>query len=102
MKVIKVWDRVVHYIDDPKTQDDAVKIMAARVGLTPDAYKPLLKGTKLIDVAEGKKIFKKGKGLGSLYGSSEIANDFNVKNEVYKQAQDINSYIDPSLTDAQK
>ena len=102
MKLIKVWDRVVHYIDDPKTQDDAVKIMSARVGLTPEAYKPLLKGTKLIDVAEGKKIFKKGKGLTSLYGSSDIANDFNVKNEVYKQAQDVNSYIDPSLTEAQK
>jgi len=102
MKVIKVWDRVVHYIEDPKTQDDAVKIMSARVGLSPEAYKPLLKGTKLIDVAEGKKIFKKGKGLASLYGSSEIANDFNVKNEVYKQAQDVNSYIDPSLTEAQK
>jgi len=102
VKLIKVWDRVVHYIDDPKTQDDAVKIMSARVGLTPEAYKPLLKGTKLIDVAEGKKIFKKGKGLTSLYGSSEIANDFNVKNEVYKQAQDVNSYIDPSLTEAQK
>jgi len=102
VKLIKVWDRVVHYIDDPKTQDDAVKIMAARVGLTPEAYKPLLKGTKLIDVAEGKKIFKKGKGLTSLYGSSEIANDFNVKNEVYKQAQDVNSYIDPSLTEALK
>jgi NitT/TauT family transport system substrate-binding protein len=102
MKVIKVWDRVVHYIEDPKTQDDAVKIMSARVGLSPEAYKPLLKGTKLIDVAEGKKIFKKGKGLQSLYGSSEIANDFNVKNEVYKQAQDVNSYIDPSLTEAQK
>lgn len=102
MKVIKVWDRVVHYIEDPKTQDDAVKIMSARVGLPPEAYKPLLKGTKLIDLAEGKKIFKKGKGLASLYGSSEIANDFNVKNEVYKQAQDVNSYIDPSLTEAQK
>ena len=101
-KLIKVWDRVVHYIDDPKTQDDAVKIMAARVGLTPDAYKPLLKGTKLIDVAAGKKVFKKGPGLASLYGSSIIANDFNVKNEVYKQAQDVNSYIDPSLTEAQK
>jgi NitT/TauT family transport system substrate-binding protein len=102
IKVIKVWDRVVHYIEDPKTQDDAVKIMSARVGLAPEAYKPLLKGTKLIDLAEGKKVFKKGKGLASLYGSSEIANDFNVKNEVYKQAQDINSYIDPSLTEAQK
>jgi NitT/TauT family transport system substrate-binding protein len=102
MKVIKVWDRVVHYIDDPKTQDDAVKIMSARVGLTPDAYKPLLKGTKLLDVAAGKKVFKKGPGLASLYGSSSIANDFNVKNEVYKQAQDVDSYIDPSLTNATK
>jgi NitT/TauT family transport system substrate-binding protein len=101
-KLIKVWDRVVHYIDDPKTQDDAVKIMAARVGLTPDAYKPLLKGTKLLDVAAGKKVFKKAPGLASLYGSSTIANDFNVKNEVYKQAQDVNSYIDPSLTEGQK
>jgi NitT/TauT family transport system substrate-binding protein len=102
MKLIKVWDRVVHYIDDPKTQDDAVKIMSARVGLTPEAYKPLLKGTKLLDVAAGKKVFKEGKGLNSLYGSSEIANDFNVKNAVYKESQDVKSYIDPSLTEAQK
>ena len=101
IKVIKVWDRVVHYINDPKTQDDAVKIMAARVGLTPEAYKPLLKGTKLIDVAEGKKVFKKGEGLASLYGSSKIANDFNVKNEVYKESQKIDSYIDASLINAQ-
>jgi NitT/TauT family transport system substrate-binding protein len=101
MKLIGVWDKVVHYIDDPKTQDDALKIMAARVDLTPDAYKPLLKGTHLIDVAEAKKTFKKGDGLGSLYGSSRNADQFNVANDVYKQAQNIDSYIDPSLTDAQ-
>jgi NitT/TauT family transport system substrate-binding protein len=101
MKLIGVWDRVVHYIDDPKTQDDALKIMAARVDLTPDAYKPLLKGTHLIDVAEAKKTFKKADGLASLYGSSRNADQFNVANDVYKQAQDIDSYIDPSLTDAQ-
>ena len=101
MKLIGVWDKVVHYIDDPKTQDDALKIMAARVDLTPDAYKPLLKGTHLIDVAEAKKTFKKGDGLGSLYGSSRNADQFNVANDVYKQAQDIDSYIDPSLTDGQ-
>jgi NitT/TauT family transport system substrate-binding protein len=101
MKLIGVWDKVVHYIDDPKTQDDALKIMAARVDLTPDAYKPLLKGTHLIDVAEAKKTFKKGDGLVSLYGSSRNADQFNVANDVYKQAQDIDSYIDPSLTDAQ-
>jgi NitT/TauT family transport system substrate-binding protein len=102
VKIIKVWDRVVHYINDPKTQDDAVKIMAAKSGLSPEAYKPLLKGTKLIDVAEGKKTFKKGEGLTSLYGSSKIADDFNVKNAVYKDKQDVDSYIDPSLTNAVK
>jgi NitT/TauT family transport system substrate-binding protein len=102
IKLIKVWDKVVHYINDPKTQPDALKIMSARVGLTPAAYKPLLKGTHLIDVKEGKKRFKKGEGLGSLYGSSHIADDFNVANAVYKTHQDVDSYIDPSLTDAVK
>ena len=97
---VKVWDRVVHYINDPTTQEDAVKILAARVGLDPEAYKPLLKGTHLIDLAEGKKVFVKADGLGSLYGSSATANDFNVKNEVYKESQDVDSYIDPSLTNA--
>jgi NitT/TauT family transport system substrate-binding protein len=101
IKLIKVWDKVVKYINDPATQDDAVKIMAARVGLTPAAYKPLLKGTHLIDVAEAKKVYMKADGLGSLYGSSKIADDFNVKNDVYKTAQSIDSYIDPSLTAAQ-
>jgi NitT/TauT family transport system substrate-binding protein len=101
MKLIGVWDKVVHYINDPATQDDAVKIMAARVELTPDVFKPLLQGTHLIDVAEGKKVFKKAEGLTSLYGSSKIADEFNVANDVYKKAQDINSYIDPSLTNAQ-
>jgi NitT/TauT family transport system substrate-binding protein len=102
IKLIKVWDKVVHYINDPKTQGDALKIMSARVGLTPEAYKPLLKGTHLIDVAEGKKVFKKGEGLSSLYGSSHIADDFNVANAVYKKHQDIDNYIDPSLTEAVK
>ena len=101
-KLVKTWDRVVAYINDPKTQDDAVKIMAARVGLTPAAYKPLLAGTKLLTLEEGRKIFKKADGLGSLYGSSKIADNFNVKFEVYKTAQNIDSYIDPSLTEAAK
>jgi NitT/TauT family transport system substrate-binding protein len=100
MKLIQVWDRVVKYINDPATQDDAVKILAARVGLEPEAYKPLLKGTRLLDLAEGKKVFEKADGLGSLYGSTAIANDFNVKNEVYKESQDVDSYIDPSLVNA--
>jgi NitT/TauT family transport system substrate-binding protein len=101
LKLIHVWDRVARYIDDPKTQDDAVSILAARVGLTPAQYKPLLAGTHLLDVADAKKIFVKAEGLGSLYGSSSIVDEFNVKNNVYKQPQNIDGYIYPALTLAQ-
>jgi NitT/TauT family transport system substrate-binding protein len=93
-KVIKVWDRVVNYINDPKTQPDALKIMSARVGLTPAEYLPLLKGTNLLTLSEGRKIFAKGTGFNSLYGSTKVADDFNVANAVYKTPQDIDSYID--------
>jgi NitT/TauT family transport system substrate-binding protein len=100
VKIIKVWDRVVHYINDPKTQADAVTIMSKRVGLTPAEYLPLLKGTHLLDIAAGKATFKKGDGLDSLYGSTKNADKFNVANEVYKEAQKVDNYIDPSLTAA--
>lgn len=96
-KFVQVWDRVVSYINDPKTQPDAVKIMAARVGVTPQAYLPFLKGTKLLSLAESKPVFVKAEGFKSLYGSSKIADDFNVSNAVYKDHQNIDSYIDPSF-----
>jgi len=98
MKVVKVWDRVVKYINDPRTQPDAVKIMAARVGVSPEAYLPLLKGTKLLSLDESKKIYVKGDGFKTLYGSTKIADEFNVANEVYKKPQDVNSYLDASFT----
>jgi NitT/TauT family transport system substrate-binding protein len=101
VKLIGVWDRLVGYINDPKTQDDAVQIMSARVGLTPAKYQLLLAGTHLISVAEARKILVKADGLGSLYGSTQNADDFNVTNAVYKQRQKIDGYIDPALTQAQ-
>jgi NitT/TauT family transport system substrate-binding protein len=100
-KLIKVWDHIVSYINDPKTQDDAVQIMAMRVGLSPPQYKQILVGTHLISVVEAKKVLVKGDGLGSLYGSTQIADDFNVHNAVYKQPQKVDGYIEPSLTLAQ-
>jgi len=98
IKVVKVWDRVVKYINDPKTQPDAVKIMAARVGVSPETYLPLLKGTKLLSLDEAKKIYVQGDGFKTLYGSSKIADEFNVANDVYKKAEDVNSYLDSSFT----
>jgi NitT/TauT family transport system substrate-binding protein len=101
IKLIGVWDRLVGYINDPKTQADAVQIMAARVGLTPEKYQLLVAGTHLMSIAEAKKVFVKADGLGSIYGSTHNADDFNVRNAVYKQPQKIDSYIEPALTAAQ-
>jgi NitT/TauT family transport system substrate-binding protein len=100
VKLLKVWDRAVHYINDPKTQDDAVKIMSARDGLSPAAYKAFLAGTHLLDLADGKKAMVKGPGFDSLYGSTVNADKFNVKYAVYKKAEAVDTYIDPTLTTA--
>jgi NitT/TauT family transport system substrate-binding protein len=100
VKLVKIWDRVVHYINDPKTQDDAVLIMSKRDGLTPAAYKAFLGGTHLLDLADGKKVYTKGPGLDSLYGSTENADRFNIKYAVYKDSQKAETYIDPSVTAA--
>jgi NitT/TauT family transport system substrate-binding protein len=99
-KVAKVWYRIVDYIKDPKTYDDAVQIMAARVGIEPAEYKGFIDGTKILTLDEAKGFFEKGEGYTSLYGSSKISDDFNVANKVYEEAQDIDSYIDPSITGA--
>jgi NitT/TauT family transport system substrate-binding protein len=100
IKLIKVWGHVVAYIKDPKTQPDAIKIMAARVGLTSAQYKAFLDGTYLLDLGEGNKAFAKGPGLDSIYGSTENADDFNVANGVYKAKQNVDAYIDGSLEQA--
>ena len=68
--------------------DEAAKIMSARVGLTAEEYKPLMKGTYILDLAEAKKRWAKAEGLDSVYGSSKIVDDFNVKNKVYKEADE--------------
>jgi len=99
-KLVAVWDKTVNYIDDPKTQPDAVKIMAARSGVAPEVYVKYLKGTKLLTLAEGKKVMVDKPGFDSLYGSSRYADAFNVKFNVYKEAQDVKTYIDPSITNA--
>jgi NitT/TauT family transport system substrate-binding protein len=98
-KVVDVWYRAVDYIKDPATFDDAVKIMASRVGLPPKDYKKFIAGTNILTKAEAKKFFAKGDGFTSVYGSSKISDDFNVANKVYDTPQDIDAYLDASLMD---
>ncbi len=85
------------YIEDPATQADAVKIMAARSGSTPAEYLPLLKGTKLLTLEDNKKVYVKAAGYQSIYGSTETANNFNWYNKAYGLSQNVNSYIDSSF-----
>jgi len=98
-KVVKTWFRVTDFIADPKNLDEAAKIMSARVGLTPEQYKPLMKGTHLLNLAENIKHYKKAPGFESIFGSSTIVDDFNVKNTVYKVPQKVDDYFDPSFVE---
>jgi NitT/TauT family transport system substrate-binding protein len=96
-KVAKVWYRIADYVRDPATQPDAVKIMAAKVGVTAEQYAAAMPGTYFLSLAEAKQRFVKGAGLDSLYGSSKTADEFNVANSVYKQTQPIEDYIDAEI-----
>lgn len=99
VKIVALWDKVLAYINDPKTKDDALKIMAARTGSTPADYAAFIGGTHFLSLADSAKIIaSKSKGFDSLTGSSTVANEFNVKNGVYKQAQNVTSYFDAKLT----
>jgi len=99
VKFVGVWDKVVKYLNDPKTRDDGIKIIAARAGVDPKEYAVFMPGTQLLTLAEGGKVLSaKSEGFDSLVGSSKIANEFNVTNAVYKDSQDVTTYIDASLT----
>ena len=98
VKFVKVWDKIVAYLADPKTKADGIKIMAARAGVDPKDYADFMSGTQLLTLKQGAaKLAAKTAGFDSVAGSAKIADDFNVKNAVYKEAQDVSSYIDASL-----
>jgi NitT/TauT family transport system substrate-binding protein len=98
VKFVKVWDRIVSYLADPATREDGIKIMAARAGVSAEDYSAFMAGTKLLPLSAGAKLLAaKTSGFGSVAGSSKIADEFNVKNGVYKESQDISASIDASL-----
>jgi NitT/TauT family transport system substrate-binding protein len=92
-KVVKVWYRISDFVRDPKTQAEAVAIMAAKVGVAPEEYAAHIPGTHFLSLEEAKKVFQKKDGLESIYGSTKNADDFNVANKVYKEAQPVDDYV---------
>lgn len=100
MKVVKVWYKIVAYLKDDANFDEALKILASRVSVKPEEYESFYRGTYILSLDEALSRWKKADGLGSIYGSSKIVDDFNVKNEVYQESLDTNKYLEPGLTGA--
>lgn len=97
-KVVKVWYRIVDYLKNEDNLDEALKILAGRVDVTPEEYEPFFQGTYILSLEEALGKWKEAEGLGSVYGSTAIVDQFNVKYEVYDKPLEIKAYLDPSLT----
>lgn len=99
-KVVSVWYKIAEFIRDEENLDEALEILSARVGIKPEEYEAFLKGTYILTLDEALERWEKAEGLGSIYGSSEVVDEFNVKFEVYEKPLDVDKYLDPSLTKA--
>lgn len=97
-KVVKVWYRIVDFLKNPATHEEAIQLMAARVDLPPAEYEKFVSGTEILTLPEARKAFEKGAGLESIYGSSALVDRFNVENKVYETPQAIDDYIAPEIT----
>lgn len=98
VKVAKVWYKIVDFLKDEDNIDEALEILSGRVNVKPDEYEPFLDGTYIMTMEEALKVWEEGEGLKSIYGSTKISDDFNVKYEVYEKPLEIGGYLDSSIT----
>jgi len=101
-KITAIYYKCVDYLKDPATKDDAIKILAAKVGANAADYAKNIPGTHFLTLAEAKKVFKKGPGLDSIYGSLIIGNQFNLDNKVYTESQKPENYLVPGIVEGLK
>lgn len=101
-KVVAAWYDVIDYMADPANEEEALKILSARVGLTPAEYKPFLSGTKMLTKPEALKVLENGTGFDSLHGSCAVVNTFFVANKVYEEPVNVTRCIDPTFTQMAK
>lgn len=99
-KVVGVWYKIVDFLKDEENLDESLKILSGRVNLKPEEYEPFFKGTYILSLDEALERWEDKEGLDSVYGSSKVVDDFNVKFEVYEKPLDTAKYLDPSLTKA--
>jgi NitT/TauT family transport system substrate-binding protein len=97
VKFAKVWYWISDFIRDPKTRDQALAVMAAKIGASPEQYAAAMSGTYFLSLQEAKARYTKSAGLDSLYGSTSVADHFNVEHKVYKDPQRVDDYVDPGI-----
>jgi NitT/TauT family transport system substrate-binding protein len=96
-KITSIYYKCVSYLMDPATRDDAVKIMAAKVGADPVEYAKNVPGTHFLTIPEAKDCLKKSDDMLSLYGSMKLSDEFNLANGVYTNSQKAAEYIVPKI-----
>jgi len=96
-KITAIYYKCVAYLMDPATRDDAIKIMAAKVGADPADYAKNVPGTHFLTIPEAKACLKKSDDMLSIYGSLELSDKFYLDNGVYKESQKPESYIVPGI-----
>jgi NitT/TauT family transport system substrate-binding protein len=97
LAVVKAWFMVVDFISDPSHREEAMAIMARRVGVPLQRYAKLMSGTRLLGREENEHRYRPLPGVDSVIGSSETVDHFNVRNHVYKDPVAVAPYFDGSL-----
>jgi NitT/TauT family transport system substrate-binding protein len=96
-KITAIYYKCVNYLMDPKTRQDAINIMAAKVGANPVDYAKNVPGTHFLTLPEAKACLKKSDDMLSIYGSMKLSDKFYLDNGVYKNSQNPDDYVLPSV-----
>jgi len=96
-KVVTVWFKCLEFLNEPKTHDEAIKIMAGKVKAKPEDMEKNLKGTHLLDGEGNVKALRKRNTLDSIYGSLQTADKFYLSHKVYEKPLNVAPFVDPSL-----
>jgi len=101
-KVVEVWFRCLDYLENEKTRDDALKIMAKRISndAKPEDLAKNLKGTKLLDRKGNLDAFKAGDTFKSVQHSMKYADKFYVNRKVYADSRFDSKWVDSSLVES--
>jgi NitT/TauT family transport system substrate-binding protein len=100
-KIAAIYYKCVAYLMDPATRDDAIKIMAAKVGADPAVYAKYVPGTHFQTLAEAKANYKGDAGSAmNIHDSMVKSNKVLLDIGAYKNSQNVDDYIYPDIVEA--